>query len=143
MPKQLKRLMLAGAALLALAAGGEMAVYLLELDMASCYSDNLGPALRWLELYREKKGAYPAEAGELYSFIREENGGPDASALHRFREEFVLFPKGEAEADGAPLLLRCPYGSHGFFWRYAFGASVRGYSRVHALGVSPYRRKKP
>lgn len=140
MPELLKRVLLAGAALLALKAAAETAVYLLELDMGSCYSDNLGPALRWMDLYKEKHGAYPAGSRELYAFIVEENKGPDPSSMHRFRQEFVVQPPGETEADGTPLLLRCPSGSHGSFWRYAFAASARGYSRVHPAGVSPYRR---
>lgn len=119
----------------------ERLVYTRELDMASCSSDSLGPALRLLGDFRGKNGRDPRDAAEFYAFAAGEPDGGAGQAMHRFKEPFIFMPAGVSDPEGGPVLFMCPPGSHGFLYRYAFGVSEKGMVRIRSkTHVKAYAR---
>lgn len=113
-------LILGTLALLGLAALDHIAYH---YDIAGCRSDNLyvimGQLGEYVELYN---GNIPGSSEELRQFVKErKQTGSDYSECHLARQPFLWKPKEIRTRDGRPVIVMCPFGSHGLFRKFSWG----------------------
>jgi len=88
-------------------------------DIASCYSDNLYVVKDALETFvQNHDGDIPKS---LEEFRKEWEMFDTFYMCHVAKKPFLWKPKGVQTPDGRPIIVMCPWRSHGFLRKFSWG----------------------